>query len=87
MVRLAYVLAASHSGSTVLSMLLGAQPRLCTVGELKATALGDPERYRCSCRELIGDCVFWGRVEAEMAALIAKAKEGQADDDCLMCGS
>jgi len=25
--------------------------------------------------------------EAEMAALIAKAKEGQADDDCLMCGS
>ena len=25
--------------------------------------------------------------ESEMAALIAKAKEGQADDDCLMCGS
>jgi len=23
----------------------------------------------------------------EMKALIAKAKEGQADDDCLMCGS
>jgi len=23
----------------------------------------------------------------EMRALIAKAKEGQADDDCLMCGS
>ncbi|UJH68878.1 ribonucleoside-diphosphate reductase subunit alpha [Allomuricauda sp. SCSIO 65647] len=25
--------------------------------------------------------------EAEMAALIAQAKQGQADDDCLMCGS
>jgi ribonucleoside-diphosphate reductase alpha chain len=25
--------------------------------------------------------------EAEMKAMIAKAKEGQADDDCLMCGS
>jgi len=25
--------------------------------------------------------------EAEMADLIAKAKEGQSDDDCLMCGS
>jgi len=25
--------------------------------------------------------------EAEMKALIAQAKEGQADDDCLMCGS
>jgi len=25
--------------------------------------------------------------EDEMRDLIAKAKEGQADDDCLMCGS
>ena len=25
--------------------------------------------------------------EAEMKQLIARAKEGQADDDCLMCGS
>jgi hypothetical protein len=25
--------------------------------------------------------------EDEMRNLLAKAKEGQADDDCLMCGS
>lgn len=25
--------------------------------------------------------------EDEMRDLLAKAKEGQADDDCLMCGS
>lgn len=59
MPRLAYLLAASHSGSTLLAMLLGAQPGACTVGELKATSLGDPDSYRCSCRERIRDCAFW----------------------------
>lgn len=65
--RLAYLLAASHSGSTVLTMLLGAQPGACTAGELKATSLGDPESYRCSCRELIRACPFWSEVSAAMA--------------------
>lgn len=63
--RLAYVLAASHSGSTLLTMLLGAQEEACTGGELKATNLGDPERYRCSCRKLIRECDFWKRVNLE----------------------
>ena len=34
--KLAYILAASHSGSTLLAMLLGAHRETCTVGELKA---------------------------------------------------
>ncbi len=66
--RLAYILAASHSGSTLLAMLLGAHPQVCTVGELKATSLGAPNRYRCSCRELIKHCPFWARVREAMAA-------------------
>jgi hypothetical protein len=33
--RLAYILAASHSGSTLLSMLLGSHPQIATVGEMK----------------------------------------------------
>lgn len=66
--RVAYLLAASHSGSTLLGMLLGAQPGACTVGELKATSMGDPDQYRCSCKELIRECGFWSQVEAEMAA-------------------
>jgi Sulfotransferase family len=64
--QLAYILAASHSGSTLLAMLLGNHPEICTVGELKATALGDVERYRCSCRRRIQDCPFWGDVAQEM---------------------
>lgn len=65
--RLAYLLAASHSGSTLLTMLLGAQPGACTAGELKATSLGDPAAYRCSCRRLIRDCPFWDQVRTAMA--------------------
>ena len=65
--RLAYLLAASHSGSTLLTMLLGAQPGACTVGELKATSLGDPDQYRCSCQQPIRQCGFWEKVSAAMA--------------------
>jgi Sulfotransferase family len=64
--RLAYILAASHSGSTLLAMLLGSHPEICTVGELKATALGDVERYRCSCQARIRDCRFWAGVAQDM---------------------
>jgi hypothetical protein len=64
--RLIYVLAASHSGSTLLTMLLGSHPELCTVGELKVTSLGDPERYRCSCGELIRSCPFWQHVTRDL---------------------
>jgi hypothetical protein len=65
--RLAYILAASHSGSTLLAMLLGSHPEVCTVGELKVTSLGDPSTYRCSCGELIRDCRFWTSVSRRMA--------------------
>lgn len=65
-VRLAYILAASHSGSTLLAMLLGAHPEICTVGELNATALGDPDRYLCSCRRKIKACPFWKAIAQDM---------------------
>jgi len=66
--RLVYLLAASHSGSTLLGLLLGSHPEICTVGELKLTSLGDIERYRCSCGEFLRKCPFWTTVSREMAA-------------------
>lgn len=65
-VRILYILAASHSGSTLLAMLLGGHPDVCTVGELKLSAIGDASRYRCSCGRLIVDCDFWRGVESDM---------------------
>lgn len=68
-VRLVYLLAASHSGSTLLAMLLGSHPEICTVGEIKMTSLGDIDRYRCSCGSLIKQCPFWNGIRRDMADL------------------
>ena len=67
-VRLLYILAASHSGSTLLAMLLGSHPDVVTVGELKHTSIGDVDRYRCSCGALIRECVFWTGVTDDVRA-------------------
>ena len=66
--RLAYILAASHSGSTLLTMLLGAHRDACTMGELRLApgALGNIDRYRCSCGALIETCPFWQQVATTM---------------------
>ncbi len=66
MTNLVYILSASHSGSTLLAILLGSHPNLCTVGELKATNLGNIDRYRCSCGVLIRQCEFWEKVRQGM---------------------
>ncbi|SHO51459.1 sulfotransferase [Desulfopila aestuarii] len=65
-IRLVYILAPSHSGSTLLAMLLNSHPEICTVGELKITTLGDPSLYRCSCRKMIRDCEFWNGISDDM---------------------
>lgn len=65
-IRVAYILAASHSGSTLLTMLLNAHSEVCTVGELKATSLGDVDRYRCSCKRKIKECYFWNSIAKVM---------------------
>ncbi len=65
--RLAYILSASHSGSTLLAMVLGSHPDVATTGELKLTAIGNPDRYRCSCREELRICPFWTGIAKDMA--------------------
>jgi Sulfotransferase family len=64
--RLAYLLAASHSGSTLQAMLLGGHPEACTVGELKATNLGDASNYLCACKMPITKCEFWAELAQRM---------------------
>jgi hypothetical protein len=66
--RLVYLLAASHSGSTLTAFLLASHPAICTAGELKLTNLGDVGRYRCSCGIEIERCPFWGAVRDRLEA-------------------
>jgi len=63
---LVYLLAASHSGSTLTAMLLNAHSEILSVGELKATNLGDTTEYLCSCQSKIRSCRFWERVSVAM---------------------
>ncbi len=80
-VRLLYILAASHSGSTLLAMLLGNHPEICTVGEMKHTSIGDVDRYRCSCGALIRACGFWNDVARDMRSrgLDYRVARGETD--------
>lgn len=64
--ELVYILSSSFSGSTLLTFLLGTHPDIATVGELKATSMGDIEQYVCSCGTRIRECPFWRAVEQRM---------------------
>ncbi|HFE38584.1 MAG TPA: sulfotransferase [Gammaproteobacteria bacterium] len=52
----------SYSGSTLLTFLLANHPRISTIGELKASAIGDIDAYICSCGEKFTECSFWQQV-------------------------
>jgi len=64
-----YILGASHSGSTLLAMLLNAHPDVATIGESAPGRLGDVESYRCSCGALMRQCPFWREVTRRMREL------------------
>jgi hypothetical protein len=87
MTRLIYILSASHSGSTLLAMLLASHPEITTVGELKADHLGDLGRYRCSCGEMIGQCAFWRQVGDAMRKRGIDFDLARADTDFRRPGS
>ena len=78
---MAYILSASHSGSTLLAMLLGAQSKACTVGELRAPSMGDTEKYQCSCGQRIMACPFWDKVSQAMS------RRGVPDFDITSAGT
>jgi len=61
-----YILGASHSGTTLLAMLLNAHPEIATIGETSPGKMGDVNTYRCSCGLLIRDCSFWKNVARKM---------------------
>lgn len=61
-----YILGASHSGSTLLAMLLNAHPDITTIGEMSPGRMGDADTYRCSCGQLIRECHFWARISERM---------------------
>jgi len=63
-----YILGASHSGSTLLALLLNGHPDIATVGETDPDGRIDAQGYRCSCGEVLKACPFWQEVAQRMRA-------------------
>lgn len=78
-VKLIYILGEFRSGSTILSVLLSADPSVRSTGELREL----PERFwtpspPCSCRAAPHECPFWSKVYAHC--------EGRVDLRALAAG-
>lgn len=66
--KFVYVLSHAFSGSTLMAFLLGAHPRVATIGEITVTHGIDIETYSCSCGEIIHRCPFWTGITSRMQA-------------------
>lgn len=66
MIQIAYILAASHSGSTLLTMLLNSHSEVATIGERFTGYPEDLSWYLCSCGCKIRECHFWQWVASKM---------------------
>lgn len=67
MAKLGFIMAASHSGSTLLAMLLGSHPQATTIGDTAGTSHRKDPDYRCSCGRKPQACPFWLQVKDQMA--------------------
>jgi hypothetical protein len=83
--KVIYIVGASHSGSTLLDMMLNAHPEIVSVGEVlnlnrvKRRKSGEPKVPKCSCGAVgILQCSFWSRVNARVKEISGK---GFADLD------
>jgi hypothetical protein len=80
--RVIYIVGASHSGSTLLDMMLNAHPKIISVGELlklnrvKRSKSGKPKFTRCSCGAAgLLRCEFWSRVNERVLLSHGKTLE------------
>jgi Sulfotransferase family len=77
-VKVIFIASLSHSGSTLLDLMLNAHPDVVSVGELKQLGrfarLEKPgRRLRCTCgAESLWVCEFWSKVSAHIEASIGR---------------
>ncbi len=56
---LVYILSTGRSGSTLLDVLLGAQPECWTLGEFQLLDIGVGRQMPCGCHQQLSQCEFW----------------------------
>jgi hypothetical protein len=62
-VTLVAIASAGHSGSTLLDLLLGNHPEVCSAGEMNRLTLHAPDRV-CACGATVTACDYWNRVRS-----------------------
>jgi len=67
MTKLAFIMGAARSGSTLLTMLLASHPQATSIGETVATPERKDPNYRCSCGQRARECPFWKDVIERVA--------------------
>lgn len=66
-----YITSRGHSGSTLLSLLLGGHPKIVSGGELKMLINPNADRKLCSCHFVApGQCPFWSQVQRHIMASV-----------------
>jgi hypothetical protein len=75
--KIAFIAGLSHSGSTLLDLMLNAHPEIASVGELKQLdhyarlQRSRSRRRRCTCgAPSLDDCPFWAKVNATLKARV-----------------
>jgi hypothetical protein len=59
MIKYVYITSSSYSGSTLLTFLLNAHPRIITAGEMDGWPYEDSEKFLCSCGKPLQECPFF----------------------------
>ena len=67
MVKVAYILSAGRSGSTLLNLLLGSHPDAIAVGELTHLPKNLALNTNCSCGAAVSECSVWAQVIERMS--------------------
>jgi hypothetical protein len=65
--RILYIMSVSHSGSTLLDLLVSGHSQALSVGEAKRFSPTNSLKMSCTCQvELVWDCPFWGQVDSTL---------------------
>jgi hypothetical protein len=87
--RVIYIAGASHSGSTLLDMMLNAHPEIISVGEVlklnrvKRSKSGKPKFTKCSCGAVgLLQCEFWSCVNERILRNHGKSLADLNVNDC-----
>ncbi|MGI9494021.1 MAG: sulfotransferase [Geminicoccaceae bacterium] len=67
---LVYILSTGRSGSTLLDVLLGAQPECWTLGEFQLLDIGVGRQMQCGCHHQLSQCDFWGPVVTRVRRIL-----------------